>query len=459
MTGKQNSLAEVTELRRRAETRLRKQQSKSGSKKPVGDAQRLLHELQVHQIELEMQNAELQEARDKTEEMLEKYADLYDFAPVGYFSLDEKSLILEANLTGAALFGTERARLINRHLSRFLVPASQPVFLAFLEEVFARPGKQVCEATVQKEDGTTFWADFHATSAVSLSSSRKWCRVAVSDITALKRVDEAQRRMEALAVTNYELQQEVFQRRAAEESLRKSEQHQIRLLEQAHHMQERLRHLSHQMLRVLEEERKKISRELHDQIAQTLTGINFHLSALKTDAAGCSKELTKKIASTQRLVEKSVDLVHRFALELRPPVLDDLGLIPALHSFMKDFSKREGIHTHLNAFAGIEKLSIDRRTVLYRVAQEAIINIGRHAQASQVTVSIRKLSDTVRMEIKDNGKGFEMEQVLFAKKDKRLGMLGMRERVEMVGGSFAVESVPDEGTTIRVQIPLKNGAK
>ena len=105
-----------------------------------------------------MQNAELQEARDRMEALLEKYTDLYDFAPVGYFSLDEQGRILEVNLTGAALLGVERSRLINRRLQHFVAPASRPIFLAFLERVFAGTGKQVCEATLLKEDGAAFWA-------------------------------------------------------------------------------------------------------------------------------------------------------------------------------------------------------------------------------------------------------------------------------------------------------------
>jgi signal transduction histidine kinase len=199
---------------------------------------------------------------------------------------------------------------------------------------------------------------------------------------------------------------------------------------------------------------------LHDEIAQTLTGINVHLAALNKEAAVNTKGLTKKIARTQRLVEKSVDIVYRFARELRPTVLDDLGLISALHSFMKEFSKRTGIHIHLKTFrsARVEHLDNAKRTVLYRVAQAALTNAAQHAKASRVTVHIRKLPGALLMEVKDDGKGFEVERVLFAKRHKRLGLIGMRERVEMVGGSLAVESAPGEGTMIRAKIPFNNGA-
>ena len=268
-----------------------------------------------------------------------------------------------------------------------------------------------------------------------------------------------QRTME-LAAANRKLNREIARREAVEESLRNSGRHYSRLLDQSQHQQEQLRHLAHRLLSAQEEERKQISRELHDEIAQTLTGINIHLATLKTEAAVNTKGLKKKITRTQRLVEKSVNIVHRFARELRPTVLDDLGLIPALHSFMKSFTKRTGIHIHFTPFTSgrINQLDSAKRTVLYRVAQAALTNVAQHAQATRVIVSVRKLHGAIRMEIKDDGKGFEVERVLFAKRYKRLGVLGMRERVEMVGGSFAVESAPGKGTTIRAQIPL-NGVK
>ena len=107
----------------------------------------------------------------------------------------------------------------------------------------------------------------------------------------------------------------------------------------------------------------------------------------------------------------------------------------------------------------VEQLNSSKRPVLYRVAQSALANVAQHAHATRVNVSIQKFPDAVRMEIHDNGTGFEVERVLFAKRHKRLGLLGMRERVEMVGGSFAVESSPGKGTTIRAMIPVNNGVR
>lgn len=251
------------------------------------------------------------------------------------------------------------------------------------------------------------------------------------------------------------LKQEIAQRQAAESALIESEQHHRLLLQHSWAMERRLRQLSHQLLSVQEEERKKISRELHDQIAQMLAGINVHLASLKGAVAITTANLNRKITTTQRLVEKSVNTVHRFARALRPPVLDDLGLIPAFQADLKTFTERTGILARCTIHAAVELLHPDKRTVLYRVAQEALANVGRHAKASQVTIAVEKVAGSVVMRIHDNGRSFEVERVLFAKTNRRLGLIGMRERVEMVGGTFSLRSAPGEGTTIVVQIPFQ----
>jgi signal transduction histidine kinase len=267
-------------------------------------------------------------------------------------------------------------------------------------------------------------------------------------------------RTHELASSVEELKQEVAQRRAMEESLRISQQTSSDLLKKSCEQQEELRQLSRQLLSAQEEERKKISRELHDVIAQTLTGINVRLAALKTDSTVSNKELRGKISSTQELVEKSVDIVHRFARELRPAVLDDLGLIPALQSFLTSYIEDTGIRVALKAFAAIEQADGNTRTVLYRIAQEALTNVSRHAQASQAALNIETSDDGISMEITDNGCGFAVEGKGSARKNNRLGLLGMRERVEMIGGTFGVESSPGNGTTIRVEIPSdSNGTR
>ena len=262
-------------------------------------------------------------------------------------------------------------------------------------------------------------------------------------------------RTRELDASNRKLSKEVARRKVVEKSLRESQQQTTQLLKESKIMQEQLRLLSRRVISVQEEEKKRISRDLHDVVAQMLNGINLRLAELKSGLKADAKGFSKKIHSTQRLVEKSVDVVHRFARELRPAVLDDLGLLAALQSLVKTYSKQTGIRVYLKVFAGVIDLGNDESTVLYRVAQEALTNVSRHASASQVSMSIRKHGESVRMIIKDNGRSFDVKKVLHAKRRKGLGLLGMRERVEMVGGTFVVESAPGKGTTIRMDIPIK----
>jgi len=291
--------------------------------------------------------------------------------------------------------------------------------------------------------------------AEAITPIEKTHRVARESSSRMAQLNQRLRRRSAeLVAANAGLKLEMARRKSVEESLKNSERHYGDLLEESGLMQEQLRLLSRQLLSAQEEERKKISRELHDVIAQTLTTINIQLAGLKKEAVLNTKGLEQSIARTQQLVERSVAIVHRFARELRPTVLDDLGLIPALHTFMKNFREETGIRVSLSAFAELEQVNGDKRTMLYRVAQEALTNVARHARASQADVKIQKLDGLVSMKIKDNGRCFQRENVLRAKKDTRLGLLGMRERLEMVGGTFNIISAPGKGTTVLAQVPL-----
>jgi len=294
----------------------------------------------------------------------------------------------------------------------------------------------------------------------AFSPIEKTHRASVENIAQLKLSNESLRvRTAELTAANQRLKKEVAQRKSAERSLRQSKQKHLALLKEARLMQLQLRHLSHQVLLAQEKERKEISRELHDEIVQTLTGINVQLASLKIESGASKKSFSKHITYTQRLVEKSVDIVHQFARDLRPTLLDDLGLIPALQSYINTFSARTGLRVRFLAFADVEKLGNDKRTVLYRVALAALVNVAQHAQAASVSVVIKALPQAVLMEISDDGRSFDAEHVLDSLRNKRLGLIGMRERVEMVGGSFRVDSAPGRGTTISAKIPFKRAGK
>lgn len=278
--------------------------------------------------------------------------------------------------------------------------------------------------------------------------------------TKLRRLNwSLSQRTKELGASNGRLKKEIVRRHVAEKNLLQSKRQTLKLFKQSQLQQEELRRLSRRIMSIQEGERKWIGRELRDVIAQMLTGINLQLATLNIGAKDNAGDFDKKIANVQRLVERSVDVVHRFARELRPAALDDLGLIPALHSFTKSFSKATGIRIEMTASEEVEKLSSTKRTVLYRVAQEALTNIARHSKACRGGVNIQKLPADIRMEISDDGEGFDLKRVISNTRFKRLGLIGTRERVEMVGGKFTVESSPGRGTNIYAQIPFKNSAK
>jgi PAS domain S-box-containing protein len=219
MITKKVQLIDRAELRRLAEERLKENKMAVPPPGKVEDALRLLHELQVHQIELEIQNDELRQARDEVESVLEKYADVYDFAPVGYFTLDRNGSISAANLTGSALIGVERSRLIGRNFSHLVVGKARSAFADFLAKVFTSQIKETCETVLQKEGNYPFFVQIEAVAA----DSGEEYRVAVIDITERKRAEDSlvlsHRANEALRLSN-EANEALLLAKKATEALR-----------------------------------------------------------------------------------------------------------------------------------------------------------------------------------------------------------------------------------------------
>ncbi|HLP07556.1 MAG TPA: sensor histidine kinase [Opitutaceae bacterium] len=228
---------------------------------------------------------------------------------------------------------------------------------------------------------------------------------------------------------------------------------QRQLLARSRVSQEQLRRMTRRVLSVQEEERKRISRELHDEIAQILTGINVQLAILKQASSAEDRKLRQRIARAQRFLEKSVTAVHRFARELRPAVLDDLGLVPALRSLVRSISAAGTLQVCFAAEPGVEVLDGAKRTALFRVAQEALTNVTRHASAQRVAVQLTKRRGRITLEIRDDGCAFDVERALRSSARSRLGLVGMRERMEMVGGSLAIVSTSGKGTIVTATVP------
>jgi signal transduction histidine kinase len=293
---------------------------------------------------------------------------------------------------------------------------------------------------------------FQATYTQTLKAAEAFFFEALSPFEATQRgFKEANNRLQQLNGTleernvelariNAELEDEISERRRTEQALRESE--------------ENLRHLSQRVLHVQEEERKRISRELHDEVGQSLTAVNVDLAMLKKTRTPTPAQLEKKLTDAQRQVEQTMETVHRFARELRPAMLDDLGLLPALRSYAQNFSTRTGIKVEFRACPGVERLEGDAKTVVFRVAQESLTNVAKHAHATQVQLMVREHTGGIQLQIKDNGRAFEVSKKLNGKAKKRLGLLGMQERVRLVNGTFSIDSTPGSGTEVKVEIPF-----
>jgi signal transduction histidine kinase len=255
-----------------------------------------------------------------------------------------------------------------------------------------------------------------------------------------------------LASSNKKLAQEISERKEAEKALRESREHYIQLFKEARAMEENLRLLSNKVLTVQEEERKHISRELHDEIGQALTAVNVSIATLRRHAGG-DDAFRAKVDEAQKLLEQSMGHVHRFARELRPSMLDHLGPYAALQNYVKSFAERTGIKAVLESDARLDQLDNQQGTVLYRVAQESLTNVFKHARATRVRIRFSQLPSAVRMEVSDNGRAGVRAVPQNTNGRQSLGLIGMQERVRLVNGQFAIESTPRRGTTVRVEIP------
>jgi len=195
-------------------------------------------------------------------------------------------------------------------------------------------------------------------------------------------------------------------------------------------------------------ERRRLARELHDETGQALTSILLGLKAIR--AAPDAREAERAEAEVRDLVVQALQDVRRLAVELRPTALDDFGLVPALERLASTFEERSGIRTAVEAGLGEERFPPEVETVLYRLVQEALTNVVKHARAGNVSILLMHRDGGIGAIIEDDGQGFAPEEA----RDGPLGLIGMRERIALVGGTLAIESTPGAGTTLVAHVPL-----
>lgn len=525
------------------------------------DAQRIVYELQVHQIELELQREEIAQANIRLEEARERYADLYDLAPVGYVSLDDKGLIVEANLAACSMLGVDRRMLLVKlHLESFLSPESISDWRSHVTRIYAGHGKVTAEVMIVPRGKAPIAVRLDSVDIGTTTGAR--CSIALMDIT------EAKQARYALENINATLERGVEQRTA---ELRESEQALSLALESTQlatwdrdlggnglrvndrwlemlgykpgelnvdarlwfslvhpddlpalgqaiddHLkgrtspmhaefrmrsksdewvwieshgkivardtdgnptrvigthrditsrrqasakleeyQRELRMLANQVMRAEESERRRLAVDLHDGLGQLLNLARIKLGTLPTK--GGIDALGPKLAEIARLLNQAVQAASTMTFELSPPVLYELGLLPALRWLAEMLERRYGlkvqVHEELRLYAPDEQIAI----VLFRCARELLINVAKHAQTKDAILSICMDEQAIHLSVHDSGVGFDAGRkhspVRANKGDGSFGLFSVRERVRYLGGNMHMSSAPGQGTTVRVSIP------
>lgn len=226
-------------------------------------------------------------------------------------------------------------------------------------------------------------------------------------------------------------------------------------LTESRRTEELLRALTHRVIQVQEAERGRVALELHDHITQPLVAALFHSEALAAQLATHQGPARREALRLRRLLGATAREVERISRDLRPGVLEQLGLVAVLRTTSREFTERTGVPVQLTGDPLASRLPDDWELALFRILQEALKNVERHARAHHVSVALTRSDVHVELLIKDDGKGFAAKQHAVRRKGKRvLGLLGMRERAAFVGGTFSVESGPRAGTHVTVRIPL-----
>lgn len=221
-----------------------------------------------------------------------------------------------------------------------------------------------------------------------------------------------------------------------------------------HLREESTRFFARQVLRAQEEERRRIARELHDSTVQSLVVVSNHLEALSLDGHDLPPAAGERLDQVHRLVRETAAEVRRFSQNLRPPALDDLGLLPSLEELAAGLRRDEGLAVEVLVLGQRRHLDPEIELALYRIVQEALNNVRRHARATETIVNLRFFPDAVRVVVRDDGQGCELpEHLADLTSSGRLGLAGIYERAHLLGGTAEVRSTPGQGTTVSVELP------
>jgi PAS domain S-box-containing protein len=548
------------DLRERAEESLKSGPQRPGDARPE-EAASLIHELRVHQIELEMQNEELRRVQNDLEISRARYADLYDFAPVGYLTLNKHGQIVDLNLTAARQLGIERGRLLNKHFQYSVFQPDKKEFFSHLNAIFDRRERQIAEVRLSPKGGDQFYARLESIYSEG-EDGTGLCRTNMSDVTLRSRAEEALRESqqmlhlvldtiparvfwkdldlnylgcnrsfaldaglqspkEIVGRNDFEIvwgeqaqlyrsddleviktrrpklgyeepqttpggdkiwvrtskvplfdvkgeirgvlgtYEDITDHKRADEELRRAHYELERRVEERTSALEKankeLRQIPSRLISVQEEERKRLASELHDSIGQTLAAVKLWVEmALRLRDEGVGSAALDRLEQFVPILQRSIEETRNIYMGLRPPMLDNVGLLATLewlrNECMKLYPQR---HIELETGVAEEEIPENLKVNIFRIAQEALNNIAKHSKAEWVDITLSNDGNGIELVISDDGVGMNLDQILQTSTARSLGLTSMRERAELTGGSFSIESTPGEGTTTRAFWPIE----
>jgi PAS domain S-box-containing protein len=375
----------------------------------------LVHELRVHQIELELQCQELQRAQQEAEESRNRYRDLYESIPIGYLTVDAAGRIYDINPAGASLLGLpSEPRKPNNFFSFFCVDDADDVLL-FCRRVLAEQKPDAVDARMKRLDGTGFVAAIHAACVLRGEGKGERLRIAFRDIT---------------------------RRREVEETLR---HHQLEL--EANRVE--LQDLMAKLFAAQEEERRRIACDLHDDHCQRITALILEASAIEKLIKGVAPSLVPRLDGLKERLNDILDDFRHLTHELHPRHLDTVSLACSMRSHIEEFTEYAGLDVDFQEHDVPAHLPMPITVCLYRLLQECLGNIRKHAKAQHVTVRLSGGKNEIELCVADDGAGFNSGE-----NKKGLGLTSMQERVRPLRGRVGIDSQRGKGTTVIVKIPV-----
>ena len=381
------------------------------------ETRRLVHDLRVHQIELEMQNEELRRSQAELAESRDRFHHLYDFAPVGYLTLDPEGCVREANLTLATLLGLARGKLLGRKFTAFVPPHAQDALYLHLRAALDSEVKQACDLDLLRADGTPFAARLETSHLRDPGLGARQHLIAISDITERQfntelkqRVTERTRELQA-AVTALEME-----------------------------MKER-RRLEREVLDISEREQRKFGFDLHDGLGQKLTGLSMLSHALAEDLQGHAPALTQRARRLSEGLTEAVTHARQLSHSLAPVALEGEGLMRGLQELAASTSRHAGMTCRFRCTPPVLIQDITTATNLYRIAQEAVNNALKHGQAKRIDLRLTERSGQVELSVANTGRALPTAQSVH----DGIGLHVMHYRAEAIGARLTLQSGPAKG--------------